>query len=160
MKLYFAYGANLNLAGMFYRCPDAKPVKKLILQNWELAFSGVATIKPRPGAHVHGALWQLTDKCEDSLDIFEGYPFLYRKIMLQQNNTEFMAYVMNRDEPRPPSQGYLDTITEGYKDWNLPVTNLLNTANATKDIYRNRYKSNDYRTYPKHRITKSSVAPF
>ena len=121
----------------------------------------MATIRPKPGAHVHGALWQLTHRCEDSLDIFEGYPYLYSKIKLQQNNTEFMAYVMNRDDPRKPSQGYLDTIAQGYRDWKLPVTNLLNTAAATKDIYRNRYKSNDYRTYSKSRNTRTDIdCPF
>ena len=147
MKLYLAYGANLNLAEMKFRCPNAKPIKKLILQNWELGFSGVATIRPRPGSHVHGALWQLTKACEDSLDVFEGYPSLYRKIWLEQGGIEFMAYVMNRTDPRRPSQGYLDTITEGYRDWRLPVANLLATAHATKDTYRDRYKTNAHTRY-------------
>jgi len=140
--LYWAYGANLNLNGMKYRCPKAQPVKTLVLQNYELAFSGVATIRPRQGAHVHGALWLLTKDCEDSLDIFEGYPSLYRKEWIEQNGTYFMAYVMNRDRPQKPSQGYLDTIAEGYREWNLPVSRLLSIANATKDIYK--YKSYDY----------------
>ena len=147
MKLYSAYGANLNLAEMKFRCPDARPVKRLILQNWELGFSGVATIRPRPGSHVHGALWQLTKACEDSLDVFEGNPSLYRKIWLEQGGIEFMAYVMNRTDPRRPSQGYLDTITEGYRDWRLPVANLLATAHATKDTYRDRHKTNAHTRY-------------
>lgn len=147
MKLYFAYGANLNLAGMKFRCPDANPVKKLILQNWELGFSGVATIRPKPGSHVHGALWSLTKKCEDSLDVFEGYPTLYRKIWLQQGSVEFMAYVMNRDDPRKPSQGYLDIIADGYRDWRLPLSNLFATVRATKDTYKAQYKTNAYNRY-------------
>ena len=97
MKLYFAYGANLNLAGMNYRCPNAKPIKKLILQNWELGFSGVATIKPKLGSHVHGALWLLTKKCEDSLDVFEGYPSLYRKIWLNIFLCFILAFILMQD---------------------------------------------------------------
>jgi len=156
MKLYFAYGANLNLAGMKFRCPNAQPIKKLILQNWELGFSGVATIRPKPGSHVHGALWLLTKKCEDSLDVFEGYPSLYRKIWLEQGGVDFMAYIMNRTDSRKPSQGYLDTISEGYREWRLPVTNLLATAHATKDIYRDQYKTNAYNRYAYHGYNSTS----
>ena len=156
MKLYLAYGANLSLAGMKFRCPDARPVKRLILQNWELGFSGVATIRPKLGSHVHGALWQLTKACEDSLDVFEGYPSLYRKVWLEQGGIEFMAYVMNRTDPRRPSQGYLDTITEGYRDWRLPVANLLATAHATKDTYRDRYKTNAHTRYNYHGYNSAS----
>lgn len=155
MKLYFAYGANLNLDGMKRRCPQAKPVKKFVLQNYQLAFSGVATIQPKPGAHVHGALWLLTKDCEDNLDIFEGYPSLYRKEYLEQNGTYFMAYIMNRDTPQKPSQYYLDTIAEGYREWNLPVSNLLNRANATKDIYK--YKSYDYRPRTSRHRSHNSI---
>lgn len=129
MKLYFAYGANLNLRGMAHRCPNAQPVRSLELRDWELSFNGVATILPKPGSSVHGALWELTDACEEALDIFEGYPYLYTKIHLEQDGVQFMVYIMNEDIPAPPSRQYLNTITEGYCDWHLPVQELLKSAN-------------------------------
>ncbi len=52
-KLYFAYGSNINLEQMEYRCPAAKAVGPVILENYELLFrgntrgNGVATIAPR-----------------------------------------------------------------------------------------------------------------
>jgi gamma-glutamylcyclotransferase (GGCT)/AIG2-like uncharacterized protein YtfP len=131
MKLYFAYGANLNLEGMRFRCPAARPVGAFSLNDYQLAFSGVATIQPKPGASVPGALWEITQECEDNLDVFEGFPFLYSKIYLSQDNQEFMAYVMNDDPPAAPSRSYFNTILEGYRDWNLPVSELKRARELT-----------------------------
>ena len=131
MKLYFAYGANLNLLGMRFRCPAAKPVSAFLLHDYRLAFSGVATVQPCPGASVSGALWEITDECEDNLDVFEGFPFLYSKIYLTQGNQEFMAYVMNDDPPAGPSRSYFNTIREGYRDWNLPIADLERARDLT-----------------------------
>ena len=35
-KLYFAYGSNINLEQMAYRCPAAEAVGPVILENYEL----------------------------------------------------------------------------------------------------------------------------
>lgn len=40
MKLYVAYGSNLNKEQMSHRCPDAKPVYTGYLENWELIYRG------------------------------------------------------------------------------------------------------------------------
>lgn len=138
MKLYFAYGANLNLTGMANRCPAAEPIQALELRDWQLAFNGVATILPKDGSVVHGALWEITRDCEDSLDMFEGFPYLYSKINLEQDGYQFMAYVMNEDIPAPPSRGYLNTIAEGYRHWNLPTAKLYQVV----DTYYNLNESN------------------
>ena len=50
-KLYIAYGSNLNLKQMKYRCPTAKLVGKGVVENYELQFKGMphcsyATIAP------------------------------------------------------------------------------------------------------------------
>ena len=127
MTIYFAYGANLNLEDMKLRCPAAQPVQSLYLRDWQLVFNSVATIVPRSGAGVAGALWQLTQECEDSLDYFEGYPDLYTKRYLEQDGVKFMVYVMNSSGQRPPSIGYYRTIKQDYCDWRLPVE-LLETA--------------------------------
>ena len=124
MKLYFAYGANLNLQGMRFRCPAARPVSTFLLHDYRLTFSGVATVQPCLDASVSGALWEITDECEDNLDVFEGFPYLYTKIYTEQNDMEFMFYVMNDDPPSLPGRSYFNTILEGYRDWDLPVSEL------------------------------------
>ena len=73
--LYFAYGSNINLGQMEYRCPDASVVGPVVLEGWELLFrrGGVATIAPKEGETVQGLLWSITPECERSLDRYEGY---------------------------------------------------------------------------------------
>ena len=55
-KLYFAYGSNINLEQMAYRCPDASVVGPVTLEGWELLFrrGGFATIAPKEGEQVTG----------------------------------------------------------------------------------------------------------
>lgn len=132
MKLYFAYGANLNIHSMGYRCPDAVPVEAFYLQGWSLAFSGVATIQPDPDGCVAGALWAISDEDERSLDQFEGFPGLYRKETLTQDGLEFMVYVMNSDHPSEPSNNYLMTIAQGYQDWSLDLGYLSEAVERTQ----------------------------
>jgi gamma-glutamylcyclotransferase (GGCT)/AIG2-like uncharacterized protein YtfP len=135
MKLYFAYGANLNMDGMGYRCPRAVPVRPFHLKDWRLAFSGVATIQPSPGDYVPGAVWELTEECECNLDTFEGYPYLYRKHTVKIDGDEIMFYVMNSDPPQEPSISYLITIAEGYQDWHLDLDDLWNAVKTTQEEY-------------------------
>lgn len=77
---YFAYGSNMNLDQMAYRCPAASVVEKVKLEGYRLTFcgrgkgSGVATILPEEGSQVEGVLWKITPECEKSLDFYEGYP--------------------------------------------------------------------------------------
>ena len=49
--LYFAYGSNINLDQMRYRCPDATVYGQAVLDNYDLRFrgSGVATVEPKEG---------------------------------------------------------------------------------------------------------------
>lgn len=42
-KLYVAYGSNLNLKQMAYRCPSASIYSTGQLTNWELLYRGSAT---------------------------------------------------------------------------------------------------------------------
>lgn len=141
MKLYFAYGANLNIDNMVYRCPDAVEVQPFYLKGWTLAFSGVATIVPDPNGSVAGALWAISDEDEQSLDVFEGWPTLYRKETIQADDLEFMVYVMNSDQPWEPSPGYLETIAQGYQDWNLDLGHLFRAVRQTKEKLNDLYRS-------------------
>lgn len=124
MKLYFAYGANLNISNMRSRCPDAVAIQPFHLDGYRLAFAGPATILEDATGRVPGALWAISDQDEDALDRFEGYPTLYRKQSIQQDGLEFMVYVMNASAPWEPSAGYLETIEHGYDDWGLAQQDL------------------------------------
>jgi gamma-glutamylcyclotransferase (GGCT)/AIG2-like uncharacterized protein YtfP len=133
MKLYFAYGANLNIESMRHRCPGAVAIQPWYLDDHRLAFSGVATVQPAPGQRVPGALWAITNECERSLDRFEAYPSLYRKEQVQLDGRPVMFYVMNQDPPAEPAVDYLMTIAEGYEDFGLCLQDLWTAVKTTQE---------------------------
>lgn len=137
-RLYFAYGSNINLDQMAVRCPAAQVVGPVVLDGYELLFrgnrrgAGVATIEPLADSQVYGLLWKLTQACEQSLDIYEGYPHLYGKedvIVRTMDGQEVtvMAYIMTGElwrDPAIPSPSYYGGILEGYQQNGLPVPKL------------------------------------
>lgn len=116
-RYYFAYGSNMNLEQMKYRCPAAEVVENVRLENYRLAFrgrapgNGVATVLPEKGSYVEGVLWKITEACEKSLDFYEGFPSFYGKESIRVKNQdgvekEVFVYMMNaphKDVPAKPS---------------------------------------------------------
>ncbi|WMJ87781.1 gamma-glutamylcyclotransferase family protein [Anaerocolumna sp. MB42-C2] len=140
VKLYIAYGSNLNLEQMAYRCPTARAVGVSELKDYTLLFRGahagaVATVEPFKGGSVPVLAWEVTPTDEASLDRYEGWPFLYRKekVQIKLNGKSIKAFVYIMNDGRPlgqPSSYYYTTILEGYKDAGFDV-NIL--RQATKD---------------------------
>ena len=127
--LYLAYGSNLNKAHMGRLCPLARPIGTAALANWRLVFRGVADIEPHSGDELHCGLWAVTPHCVAALDWYEGYPDLYRKIVLPLNwdgkSRQATIYRMVADHPpAPPREDYLTCIKEGYRDFGLPRVSL------------------------------------
>ena len=98
-QLYIAYGSNINLEQMAYRCPHSKVVGTSEIKDYELEFRGVATIVPNKGARVPVLIWELDERDLPTLNTYEG-----------------MAYLMNRGTISPPSQQYYNTILQGYRE--------------------------------------------
>ena len=151
--LYFAYGSNINLGQMEYRCPDASVVGPVALENYELLFrrGGFATIMPCEGGKVHGLLWSITPECERSLDRYEGYPRFYDKRMVTVRDGEgrslsVMAYIMDERfrEPMLPTTTYYNGILEGYRQNGLPVTALKKAwDHAMQEVHQETERIND-----------------
>lgn len=124
-KIYLAYGSNLNLEQMEYRCPYARVLGTAVLQDYQLLFRGgissaVATVEPLKGSSVPVLLWDITPRDEEALDRYEGWPHLYRKetvqVIVGKKNISAMVYIMNEGRPLGiPSEYYLDTILDGYE---------------------------------------------
>lgn len=122
--LYIAYGSNLNLPQMAFRCPTAKVIGASEIKDYELLFRGgrrgaVATVEPLKDSSVPVLLWKLRDRDLQALDHYEGYPSFYRKeilpVELKGKAVPAMVYIMNDGHPfGAPSDYYLNTILEGY----------------------------------------------
>lgn len=136
MKVYAAYGSNINLEQMSRRCPAALPIGKGWLMDYHLLFrgpgrGGVASVEPRKGRRVPILLWAISEECEKALDRYEGYPSLYRKETVKVEGIEWlpnqaipqasihdaeaMIYIINYGYMALPSQTYLDCIKDGYQ---------------------------------------------
>lgn len=145
-KLYFAYGSNINLEQMDYRCPDATVVGPVVLENYELLFrrGGFATIEPKKGERVHGLLWSITPECERSLDLYEGYPRFYDKQTVTVRDglgreLPVMAYIMDERfrEPMLPTEPYYNGILEGYRQNGLPEVSLKKAwEHAVQEVHQ------------------------
>lgn len=124
-RLYIAYGSNLNLEQMAFRCPTAKVVGKSELKDYELLFRGgrrgaVATVEPKEGSTVPVLIWEIQNRDEVSLDLYEGYPNLYGKQMLEVEldgkTVPAMVYVMTPGHSFGiPSDYYSNVIWQGYE---------------------------------------------
>ena len=68
---YLAYGSNLNVEQMSRRCPNAIKVGSITLNDYELEFRILLTIKPSKGKVVPIGVWELNKDDEASLDMYE-----------------------------------------------------------------------------------------
>ena len=138
MKLYVAYGSNLNVEQMAMRCPDATIVGRGTIFDYALKYRGsktgaYATIIREKGARVPVVVWKISPRDEINLDRYEGFPsFYYKKrmrvIMDNYKGLYAMCYIMNdRAQPGIPSDYYVRTILTGYLENNLDVNVLIDS---------------------------------
>lgn len=134
-KLYGAYGSNMNIEQMSHRCPKAKIVGKGTLKDHKLTFrgkfKGVANIEPCEERDVPIVLWEITDECEQALNLYEGFPTLYGKkqvdVWVDDVSKKTMVYIMTQeytDMPAPPTQYYFAVIARGYSDNDIDLRTL------------------------------------
>lgn len=136
MKLYVAYGSNLNIEQMEARCPNARIVGRGMIDNYALKYRGsktgaYATILREEGKKVPVLVWRISDNDEKRLDIYEGFPrFYYKKRLTVRmengKNIYAMGYIMF-DQARPgiPSDYYVKVVANGYHANGLDIRILL-----------------------------------
>tara|TARA_B100000941_G_scaffold17030_1_gene10293 strand:- start:117 stop:524 length:408 start_codon:yes stop_codon:yes gene_type:complete len=127
--LYFAYGSNLHQQQMRRRCKDSIFIKSFILKDHILNFRSqykVADIEELKGSFVPGAIYDISKSDEKKLDIYEDYPFLYKKKYFIIKDKTVMTYFMNsKSSFKYPSTRYLNIIKQGYKDCKLDMNYLF-----------------------------------
>lgn len=131
--LYAAYGSNMNLEQMAYRCPFSRVVGKGIIENYKLKFSYHADIVPADGECVPVVLWEVPEYDFHTLDCYEGVKGGYYKrvnLPVRINNgniKDAIVYVMcGEHEFSMPSETYYLIIKQGYKDNKISQRYLYN----------------------------------
>ena len=125
-KKYIAYGSNLSVEQMKYRCPDAKVIGMAAVKDWKLVFRTHATIEPAEGRVVPVLIWEISAGYEKRLDLYEGVPSYYYKQDMTLTMTDLdgrnpqevtaMVYLMADGHPiRTPMKSYYSTLEEGYQ---------------------------------------------
>jgi len=129
LRLYFAYGSNMNTAQMKERCGSGfKGVQPMRLSDYEFGFDkrGYANIRPKQGEFVWGFVWEIDQSCVNALDSYEGYPSVYnRKDILLINNSQSLrafVYIEPAEEfGGVPQRDYLNNrIIPGAEENGLP----------------------------------------
>lgn len=130
-RYYIAYGSNLNVPQMRWRCPGATVLGTANLKGWELLFKGsktgsYLTIEEKEGGTVPVAVWEVTPEDEEKLDRYEGYPrFYYKKEMKLKvkgirtkrvRTVTAFVYIMHEERLIGiPTMGYMKACEEGYE---------------------------------------------
>lgn len=119
---YVAYGSNMSLEQMRYRCPGAQLIGTGLLNGYQLEFNRHATIVETSSAAAAApvAVWEITADHEYMLDRYEGYPHYYRKItctvdMKTGERIQGMTYQMCEFEFFPPEISYFEGIRDAYE---------------------------------------------
>lgn len=137
-KVYGAYGSNMNLDQMSHRCPKARVIGVGTLKDYKLTFrgkyKGFANVEQCKDRLVPIVLWEITEECETSLDIYEGFPNHYIKeqveVIVDEKPIKTMVYIMvseYRNIVAAPTEYYFDIIVRGYFDNGVNLK-PLNTA--------------------------------
>lgn len=151
-KYYLAYGSNLNIRQMRYRCPGAKPIGITAIPDYQLLYKGsktgaYLTIEPKKNGIVPIAVWEVTADDEKRLDAYEGCPtFYYKKevrlpVKLASGKTKKLTafvYIMHEERSLGiPSLAYIRTCEEGYRNFGFD-TKFLDVAYeiSVKEVQR------------------------
>jgi hypothetical protein len=147
-KYYLAYGSNLNVEQMAWRCPRAVPMGTAYIEDYELLFKGsrtgsYLTIEKKAGARVPVAVWKVTAEDERALDRYEGFPIFYYKKEMPIAYTGIMTgktyeadafvYIMHEDRPMGiPSKTYVAVCLEGYTSFGFDQRYIWEAVEKSK----------------------------
>ncbi|MCR4719680.1 MAG: gamma-glutamylcyclotransferase [Firmicutes bacterium] len=149
-RYYIAYGSNLSVTQMHWRCPDAKVVGKGELNDWRLLFKGsktgsYLTIERCKGSKVPVAVWEVSERDEAALDRYEGYPSFYYKEELtfefrsvitgKKHKAIVFVYIMHEDRPLGiPSEHYLKICAAGYYLFKFDTKYLKEALHYSEEV--------------------------
>ncbi|GAA1734650.1 gamma-glutamylcyclotransferase family protein [Luedemannella helvata] len=134
MRLYAAYGSNLDPGRMRAYCPHSPLVGTGWLQGWRLTFGGddllghegaVSTVVEDPGGRVFVALYDIQSTDEEQLDELEGFTAdTYRKLHVRvatlDGEVTAWVYVLDGYEGGLPTSWYVSEIANAAEKAGAP----------------------------------------
>jgi len=163
---YIAYGSNMSVEQMEYRCPDARLIGTGYIEGARLEFYVHATversrikgdrssapIRSSATARVPVAVWEISQSDEQRLDRYEGYPVYYVKEewpVTMADGTEItgMIYLMQMKRGAIPAIGYYEGVRSAYEELGLGSEIKTALEPALRRALRRRYR-------PAHRESK------
>jgi gamma-glutamylcyclotransferase (GGCT)/AIG2-like uncharacterized protein YtfP len=130
MPLYFAYGANMDVAAMAARCPRSRPLGRARLARHRLVVmeTGYASVVRDNRATVHGLMWDLALSDTPALDRYEDVARgRYRKLVLpvlRENSAgaaHALVYVGCTEREGAPRPGYMESVAAAARALELPA---------------------------------------
>lgn len=123
---YIAYGSNMVSQQMAFRCPNATLLGTGHLDFARLEFYYHATVERSNQAsdRVPVPVWEISNRDEQSLDRYEGYPKYYTKEMWpvhmdDGSEIQGMIYLMALKRSFPPEVYYYHAIADAYRELGL-----------------------------------------
>lgn len=137
---YFSYGMNTNLSQMARRCPKAVSLGAGVLPGFRFEFKQFATVVPDVTKDTIGVVWDISDDCEDALDVLEGFPTFYTKqlvtVLIDGIPHTAMTYLMYPDEVlNLPSNSYYNLVADGYEDHGISIDQLNDAIDRVHNEY-------------------------
>ena len=142
-QYYLAYGSNLNLEQMKQRCPNARKLGAILLNDYQLVykgrhdFSSYLTVEKCLGYKVPLGLFEISFFDLFTLDYYEGFPLFYTKssIMVNIDNQTVPAFFYKMKEGYDyhlPSVEYQEECEQGYRDFGFDLSILDRALLDTK----------------------------
>ncbi len=127
MPLYFAYGLNMDPAGMARRCPNSRALglARLPRHRFIVTRDGYASVIRDPREEVHGVLWDCALGDIRALDKFEElasglYVKISQPVIVPGGAKRALVYIGRSGDIGKPKPGYLETVIASAKHWALP----------------------------------------
>lgn len=131
MPLYFAYGANMDVAAMGARAPGAKPLglARLVRHRFVISEHGYASVIRDPRSAVHGLLWEVPLADIRALDRFEEvdrglYTKIAQPVITANGSRRALVYVGSGKPGGKPRKGYLEDVLRAASEIGLPPAYL------------------------------------
>lgn len=136
-KYYIAYGSNMDVEQMKWRCPNAQVAGLGYAVNWKLEFHLHADIVPSQGSKVPVVIWEIDEQDELNLDRYESVPNYYVRKWIDVTTVDGLrvnglVYIMVNKREIAPQKQYVAGILNGYKRFGFKAE-IDNLMQAVKD---------------------------